>query len=218
MRIEPIGDAAIAITPAPSEFRTPPAAFADALRRTAHVAVVDILPAFDTVTVTYDPTAFRPGESPIELLTNWVRRTTTDTPETQQTPAPPLEFPVRYGGLAGPDLADVAVTLGMSVDAIISQHLTAIYTVAAVGFLPGFAYLDGLPAALHVPRRSTPRTRVPAGSVAIGGPYTGVYPVESPGGWHLIGRTTATLFDPRDPAAMRFRVGDRVRFVIEGGR
>jgi KipI family sensor histidine kinase inhibitor len=116
---------------------------------------------------------------------------------------------VRYDG---EDLALVAADAGVSADAVVSLHTEAVYTVAFTGFAPGFGYLTGLPPELRQPRLESPRTRVPAGSVGLAGEFTGVYPRESPGGWRLLGHTTATLFDPRaDPPAL-FAPGDRVRF------
>jgi UPF0271 protein len=119
------------------------------------------------------------------------------------------EIAVRYDG---PDLVEIGRTTGLSIAEVISLHSGAEYVVAAVGFLPGFAYLRGLHPRLVVPRRSTPRPRVAPLSVAIAGPYTGVYPVASPGGWNLLG--TAEGFVPFDAAAgARLSLGDRVRFV-----
>jgi KipI family sensor histidine kinase inhibitor len=116
---------------------------------------------------------------------------------------------VRYDG---DDLALVASDAGISADAVVSLHTEAVYTVAFTGFAPGFGYLTGLPPELRQPRRDSPRTRVPAGSVGLAGEFTGVYPRESPGGWRLLGHTSATLFDPHaDPPAL-FAPGDRVRF------
>lgn len=114
----------------------------------------------------------------------------------------------------GPDLDSVASSAGMSVDQVVCAHAGGIYRVSVVGFLPGFAYLTGLERALHLPRRPAPRTSVAAGSVAIAGPYSGIYPFASPGGWHLLGRARdARLFDPRREPATRFAIGDRVRFA-----
>jgi KipI family sensor histidine kinase inhibitor len=116
---------------------------------------------------------------------------------------------VRYDG---EDLALVASDAGISADAVVSLHTEAVYTVAFTGFAPGFGYLTGLPSPLRQPRLESPRTRVPAGSVGLAGEFTGVYPRESPGGWRLLGHTSATLFDPHaDPPAL-FAPGDRVRF------
>lgn len=136
--------------------------------------------------------------------------------------APPVVSPVcgrahqiavEYGGDAGPDLPFLAKQAGLDVSRYINAHMAAEYSVAFLGFQPGFPYLCGLPRRLHVPRRASPRVRVASGSVAIGGGYTGIYPISSPGGWQIIGRTMATVFDPeRDPPAL-FAPGDRVRFV-----
>jgi KipI family sensor histidine kinase inhibitor len=126
-----------------------------------------------------------------------------------------VEIPVRYDG---PDLADVAALWGVSPQAAVRIHAEGRFRVAFCGFAPGFGYLTGLGERYRVPRRSTPRTRVPAGSVALAGPYTGVYPTASPGGWQLVGTTDAALWDPaRTPAALLVP-GTRVRFVPQEPR
>jgi KipI family sensor histidine kinase inhibitor len=113
----------------------------------------------------------------------------------------------------GEDLATVANVVGLTVEEVVRRHLAATYTVETMGFAPGFAYLTGLDPALVLPRRSTPRTRVPAGSIAIAGAHTAVYPFDSPGGWHLIGHVVgARMFD----SGALLQLGDRVRFVVEG--
>ncbi|MCC6133267.1 MAG: 5-oxoprolinase subunit PxpB [Acidobacteria bacterium] len=119
---------------------------------------------------------------------------------------------VTYGGASGPDVEEVARLCGLSPREVIAYHASAEYVVAFIGFSPGFPYLLGLPEILHVPRLASPRTRVPAGSVAIAGPFAGIYPKESPGGWRLLGRTPVSLFDPnRRPPAL-LKTGDIVRF------
>ncbi|MFC9398380.1 5-oxoprolinase subunit PxpB [Streptomyces sp. NPDC057027] len=126
-----------------------------------------------------------------------------------------VEVPVRYDG---PDLPEVAAFWGVSVEAAVRIHTAAEFRVAFCGFAPGFGYLTGLGERYGVPRRATPRTAVPAGSVALAGPYTGVYPRSSPGGWQLIGTTDLVLWDAeRDPAAL-LTPGTRVRFTAGGGR
>ena len=124
-----------------------------------------------------------------------------------------IEIPVLYGGEHGPDLESSAAELGLSPQALIERHAAGDYTVAMIGFAPGFPYLSGLDPALALPRLATPRASVAAGSVAIGGAQTGIYPRESPGGWRVLGRTPWVLFDPsREPPA-RLQPGDRMRFV-----
>jgi KipI family sensor histidine kinase inhibitor len=123
------------------------------------------------------------------------------------------EIPVKYGGGAGPDLERVAEAAGLTASQAIELHAGAEYRVAFLGFQPGFAYMTGTPQPLQMARRTTPRARIPAGSVALGGAYTGIYPGTSPGGWQLIGRTAEWLFDPRRQPPARFAPGDQIRFV-----
>jgi KipI family sensor histidine kinase inhibitor len=125
------------------------------------------------------------------------------------------EIPIVYDG---DDLSDVAAACGLSVEAVVSLHNSAEYVVAFLGFSRGFPYLSGLPDQLQLPRRSTPRSRVPAGSVAIAFDQCGIYPMATPGGWHLIGRTSRQLFNPGlDPPSV-LSPGDRIRFVEVGAR
>lgn len=133
--------------------------------------------------------------------------------ETPTSPGRTQEVPVCYGGEYGADLSAIAQHTGLSVEEVIAAHHGADYLVHAVGFLPGFPYLGGLPAALATPRRSTPRPHVPAGSVGIGGAQTGVYPLASPGGWNLIGQTPLRLFDAAREEPALLQAGDHVRFV-----
>lgn len=123
------------------------------------------------------------------------------------------EIAVEYGGAAGPDLPALAEGAGMDAVTYINSHAAVEYSVAFLGFQPGFPYLHGLPRTLHAPRRASPRVRVAAGSVAIGGTYTGIYSASGPGGWQIIGHTTAVMFDPQRDAPALLMPGDRVRFV-----
>jgi len=132
---------------------------------------------------------------------------------TRQSTVTDVEIPTYYGGEAGPDLDQVAEICGLTPPEVIARHSAALYTVACIGFSPGFPYLTGLPAELHLPRRAIPRISVPAGSVAIAGGQAGIYPASSPGGWHLIGRTQIPLFSPMEEPPTRLKPGDRVRFV-----
>ncbi len=131
-------------------------------------------------------------------------------------PSPVVEIPVRYGGADGPDLEGVAERLALTSAQLVELHTANAYRVFLLGFVPGFAYLGPLPRELVLPRRATPRQRVPRGSVAIAGEQTGVYPLETPGGWHLLGRTDAVLWDVhRQPPAL-LQPGALVRFVAVG--
>ena len=160
-----------------------------------------VVPAARTVLVRLDRA---PAETDAAALRRLAR-----TPPPPAPDLPPVELPVVFDG---PDLAEVAELTGRAVPALVEQLVAVEYTVAFSGFAPGFGYLTGLPEELHVPRRSTPRTRVPAGSVGLAGPYAGAYPRPSPGGWQLVGRTDAVLFDvERDEPAL-LRPGVRVRF------
>jgi len=123
------------------------------------------------------------------------------------------EIPVDYGGAAGVDLGELADRLGRSREEVVALHAGADYVVAFVGFSPGFPYLLGLPRELELPRRASPRPRVAAGSVAVAGPFAGIYPSATPGGWHLLGHSDLVLFDPRETPPQRLAPGDRVRFV-----
>lgn len=124
-----------------------------------------------------------------------------------------VSIPVIYGGEFGPDLEQAALMCGMDSQRFAAQHAQGTYFVQSLGFMPGFAYLGGLDPALHLKRKDTPSARVPAGSVAIGGSNTGIYPSESPGGWHIIGRTSLTLFDPLSEQPCLLQPGDTVKFV-----
>jgi len=208
-RIYPFGDSAL-VCEAP-----PPATLACqariwALARAAHewANVVEVVPGMNNLTIVFDPLRADMEALARDMARAWDEAVGT-MPSTRE-----IDIPVRYGGEDGPDLRTVAEYAGLSVDEVVKRHASAEYTVFFVGFQPGFAYLGGLDASLHMPRRAAPRLEVPAGSVGIGGAQTGVYPAVSPGGWQLIGRTDATLFDPaRDPPAL-LQPGDRVRFTV----
>ena len=166
-------------------------------------AVREIVPAARTVLLD--------GVEAPDLLAGQLREWTVPPLRTRVEKA--IEVRVRYDG---PDLAEVAGLWGVSVETAVRIHSSAEFRVAFCGFAPGFGYLTGLGAGYEVPRRATPRTSVPAGSVALAGPYTGVYPRSSPGGWRLIGSTDAVLWDAsREPAAL-LAPGTRVRFVAAG--
>jgi len=168
-------------------------------------ALVDLVPAARTVTAIAIANA--QGRACLDRLASIVDGLTLRDAVAQERPL--IELPVCYDGA---DLAPTAGLLGMAPEELIRRHAEAEYEVAFCGFVPGFAYLTGLPVELQVPRLSTPRIRVPAGAVGLAGEYCGVYPRESPGGWRLVGRTDAVLWDAeREPAAL-LAPGTRVRF------
>jgi KipI family sensor histidine kinase inhibitor len=191
---------------------------AAALRAAALPGIGDIAPAYASVCVRYDIAAWSNGDARSSAFDHIAARLqdllAAARAEADADPAAqaPIEIPVCYGGEFGPDLDAVAVNAGLAAGEIVARHAQAEYRVAMLGFMPGFPYLLGLDPALHMPRRASPRTRVPAGSVAIGGGQTGIYPRELPGGWQLIGRTPLTLFDPARAEPALLRPGQRVRF------
>jgi KipI family sensor histidine kinase inhibitor len=206
-------DAVLVRFPEASELEANRAAvlLADELRR--RPGVRDAIPGARSLAIFFDPDVVS-GDS----LARFCER----PPEPSEGPEPKRlaghvrRIPVLYGGDAGPDLEPLARERGMSADEFARRHAAGRYEVAFLGFAPGFAYLTGLSPELAAPRLDTPRTRVPAGSVAIGGPYTGVYPAESPGGWRLIGRTAFRLFDPTAVPPTLLTPGHTVRFEAVG--
>jgi KipI family sensor histidine kinase inhibitor len=175
----------------------------------------DLVPAFASLGVFFDPSA-DPALVRAELE---AMADAADVAPAAQRAGRMVEIPVVYGGDYGPDLDSAAQELGISPAQLVATHTAGDYTVAMIGFAPGFPYLSGLDPALALPRLATPRASVAAGSVAIGGAQTGIYPRESPGGWRILGRTPRVLFDPqRDPPTL-LQPGDRLRFVaIDAGR
>lgn len=188
-------------------------ALAARLRATPVPWLVDCVPAYASLAVFFDG-AMIPGKDPIAVVGDWLSALA-DQPESHSGVTLPrlVEIPVCYGGDHGPDLDDVASACGLSAAQVVDRHSRPEYLVAMLGFSPGFPYLLGLDPGLAVPRLATPRVRVPAGSVGIGGNQTGVYPDEGPGGWRLIGRTPRRLFDARRDPPAQVLPGDRVRFV-----
>jgi KipI family sensor histidine kinase inhibitor len=174
-----------------------------AVRGAGLAGIVDVVPGERTVLIVTDP-----GRCDLERLVT--RLTSLELPERPEGGQAPVEIPVVYDGQ---DMAEVAELTGLTAEEVVRRHSSSTYVVAYLGFSPGFGYLTGLDPALHVPRRRTPRTSVPAGSVAIAGPYAAVYPSASPGGWRLLGRTEVALWDVHRDQPALLRPGARVRFV-----
>jgi KipI family sensor histidine kinase inhibitor len=178
-----------------------------ALRELDPPGVVELVPAYRTLLVVADPGRAGVLEELAATLPEL------ELPPAETVAGDPVEIPVGYDG---EDLPEVARLTGLEVEEVVRRHTAPEYTVAFLGFSPGFPYLVGLDPALEVPRRDTPRTSIPAGSVGLAGGQTGIYPTASPGGWQLIGRTEVTLFDPeRDPPAL-LAPGGRLRFTVAG--
>jgi inhibitor of KinA len=212
--IAPLGDSAIlvrfgdTIDPAVNDAVLALAASLDAMPL---VGQRDLTVAYASLAVHCDPLAAEcPG---LDAIVRSVRERV-ERLEVRSDASPRLvDIPVCYDASVAPDVAAVAEHAGVAVDEVAALHSAAEYRVYMIGFTPGFPYLGGLDARLAMPRRGTPRAHVPAGSVAIGGAQTGIYPSESPGGWWVIGRTPVRLFEPeRDPPSLLVP-GDRVRFV-----
>lgn len=207
MKIEIAGDNALMIYFAGAAGPMPTAhiqAAREILLRELSGIVRELVPGFASLLVIYDPWRIRP-----RLLCRRITTLLADLSGAQLSAGKALELPVYY---SGPDLALVAGQSGLDTDAVIARHSGVDYQVQAIGFAPGFAYLGDLDERLALPRRSTPRLRVPKGAVAIANRHTAVYPQASPGGWHLIGLCPTPLFDPDRQPPMPFAVGDSVRF------
>ena len=174
----------------------------------ASTIITETVPAYCTLLVHYDPL-----KSTYNEIKDLIEEKLTLIDVSTHRPSRRLEIPVLYGGASGPDLEPAATTLALSPSELIRLHSEREYTVYMMGFTPGFPYLGILNEKLILPRMSTPRTRVPAGSVAIAGSQTGIYPVDSPGGWHIIGHTPLKLFDPTSEKPFLFTPGDTVKFI-----
>ena len=176
-------------------------------RQFLHDRILEVITGYRSFLIIYDPLVIHP-----EKLQQEVLRLKKQSEAYALPPSKVIEIPVRYGGEWGPDLEYVARSNGLSTDEVVRLHCSCEYMIYMSGFTPGFPMLGGLSPQLWTPRRETPRTAVPAGSVGIGNRQTGIYPFSSPGGWQLIGRTDVRLFDPdRDPMVL-YRLGDRIQF------
>jgi inhibitor of KinA len=211
-RISPLGDCAVVIEFGDEIDRAMNSrvkSFADQLDAASLPAIVENIPTFTNVTVIYDPL-----RASFENLVTELERVVDAMPADAPGAEPrTVVIPVRYGGEFGPDLESVAERNHLSPDEVVEIHTEPVYPVYMIGFAPGFPYLGGMSERIRAPRLETPRERIPAGSVGIAGAQTGVYPIETPGGWQLIGRTPLRLFDPaRDPPSL-LQAGDLVRFT-----
>lgn len=217
MRFTPLGDRAVMITLGATIDEATHRLVRSASARIDQrppAGFVDQVPAFVSIAVHYDPLIAARGTSktPYERVVDDLSVALDGLTAERLPPARVVEVPVSYGGALGPDLDDVARAHEITADEVVRIHTSGDYLVYMVGFMPGFAYLGGLSPKLATPRRTTPRTIVPAGTVGIGGSQTGVYPLDSPGGWNLIGKTPLAVFDIARPQPALLATGDRVRF------
>ncbi|MFD2334473.1 5-oxoprolinase subunit PxpB [Cohnella sp. GCM10020058] len=209
---------------------------AEHLERHRFPGMIEYVPAFLSVTVYFDPFEALAGlgkltttdpiyptnsadpadptdnADPLGLVARWLGEQLAKLEDAAKTTPRVTEIPVCYGGELGPDLPEVAAAHGLSEQEVIEIHASADYLVYMLGFAPGFAYLGGLPQRIATPRRPTPRLSIPAGTVGIAGDQTGVYPIATPGGWQLIGKTPEPLFLPDATPPTLLRAGDIVRF------
>lgn len=188
----------------------------EALGAAAVPGVRELVPAYTTLTIHYDPAAVAAAGAPTDDLGGWlglrINQVLERAPKSLKSRAKVVTIPVCYGGEFGPDLEKIATRAKLAAAEVVRRHTKQEYWVAMVGFAPGFAYLAGLPPELATPRLAKPRASVAVGSVGIAGMQTGIYPLATPGGWNLIGRTPSRLFFPEQTPPTLLQAGDRVNF------
>lgn len=210
LRLHALGDAALVCElPPPATLAAQQKIWALASEAMQWPGVREVLPGMNNLTLLFEPEGVEIAALERRIASTWPTLAATVLSGRR------IEIPVSYGGEDGPDLGDVARHTGLTPAEVVRRHSAGDYVVYFLGFLPGFAFMGGLEAALASPRRAEPRLAVPAGSVGIGGEQTGIYPLASPGGWQLIGRTRLRLFDPQAAEPTLLRPGDHVRFVAE---
>jgi inhibitor of KinA len=227
MDIIPLGDSALMVrvreqfADAPEETLDEVLRVFQLLQRAAIPGVIELAPAYTSVAVFFDPVAVPKSKSKANRLSDELATRIRDVigpgsrrhrRRTAGSVSRSIEIPVCYDAEFGFDFSRIAEHTKLSEREIVDLHSTGQYRVACIGFVPGFTFLTGLPKNLATPRRDVPRTEIPAGSVGIGGAQTGIYPLRSPGGWNLIGRTPLKLFDPSKNPPTLLHPGDRVRF------
>ena len=179
------------------------------LLKVQHIeGVTDMIPAFTSLLINYDPrvVTYAALKKRLEKLLKLDVNEETSSSKI-------FEIPVCYGGEYGPDLDHIAKHAGLTAEEVIRIHSSKDYLIYMLGFLPGFSYLGGLDERIHTPRLANPRVKIPAGSVGIGGSQTGIYPLDSPGGWQLLGMTPVKTYDPQRKVPILFEAGDYIRFI-----
>lgn len=179
------------------------------LMREQHIeGIVDVIPAFCSLLINYDPRVLS-----YEELKERMEHLLKMEAKTEATRKRIFGIPVCYGGEYGPDIENIAEHAGLSVEEVIKIHSSKDYLIYMLGFLPGFTYLGGLDERIHTPRLASPRLKIRAGSVGIGGSQTGIYPLDSPGGWQLMGMTPVRTYDPERQTPILVEAGDYIRFI-----
>ena len=212
-RIVPLGDSAVLVQLGDEinlTINRRVHALANLIITSSMQGIVEIVPAYAALLVHYDPLLLS-----FTQMKAYLRTQISQMEESESRKPRQIGVPVKYGGEKGPDLESVASYLGLRVEDVIRIHSEKIYTVYMMGFTPGYPYMGKLDDRLSMPRLETPRTRVPAGTVAIAGSQTGIYSIESPGGWQLIGWTSLKLFDLESKSPFLFSPGDEVKFIVE---
>lgn len=210
-KIMPAGDSSLLIefgAEISVEINRKIAAVVQMMRERQVKGVVDIIPAFCSLLVNYDPRVVSYDEIYKELDELAQMDISAGAGHKKI-----FEIPVCYGGEYGPDIANIAEHAGISEEEVIRIHTSSDYLIYMLGFLPGFCYLGGLDERIHTPRLKNPRLKIPAGSVGIGGSQTGIYPLDSPGGWQLMGMTPVKTYDPNRKNPILYEAGDYIRFV-----
>lgn len=210
VRIVPAGDSALVVEfdeRIDPEINSRAIAVAEALQSAPLAGVRDIVPTYRSVAVYFDPL-----KTDYDELVRRLDKTAAETAISSRRESVPIRIPVCYGGELGPDLGVVAEFARLSESDAIAIHTSTVYRVYMLGFVPGFAYMGTVDERIALPRRATPRVRVPLGSVGIAGVQTGVYPAETPGGWQLIGRTPLKPYDRARPEPFLMKAGDAVQF------
>lgn len=176
--------------------------------------IIEYLPAYTTVAIFYDPmkVPFSSDVLPYDYVCSQLKHWLTKLKPADFVSQKVVEIPVCYGGAFGPDLAFVAKHNGLTPNQVIEIHTSGNYLVHMIGFAPGFPYIGGMSEKIAAPRRASPRLKIPAQSVGIAGKQTGMYPIETPGGWQIIGRTPIPLFRPNNQTPSLLQAGDRVKF------
>ncbi len=221
IQMKPLGEAAITVqfgTEINSFINKKVKALATKLQHESFSGFIECTPAFASVTIFFDPFIVKQaygkiGKSSFQIVQAILERMLETLVEEEESTPRIVDIPVCYGGDFGPDLDFVAGHNHLSTDEVIHLHASAEYPVYMIGFAPGFPYLGGLSEKINAPRRPSPRTSIPAGSVGIAGSQTGVYPISTPGGWQLIGRTPMALFRPDRDLPSLLSAGDIVKFV-----